>query len=63
MTSHNVLYLFLAYGAFWVVPMVLLVTILVRLSRLGREVEVLRERLGQDGAERAWAQDGDAAQA
>lgn len=45
MTYSVLMYLFLAYGVFLVVPLALLIVILVRLNHVSREVAALRRRL------------------
>lgn len=62
-SSSSLVYLFLAYGAFWFIPTALLVIILLRVNRLHREVEALRRQIGPHGADRPSAQAGDAEQA
>jgi len=48
MSLAALIYLVIAYGILWVVPLALLIVILVRLNRVSHEVEALRRRL--DGA-------------
>jgi len=59
MSANYLLYLFLAYGVFALVPLALLIVLLVRLDRLTKEVAALRQRVeaGEQGREAAWKSD------
>lgn len=57
--SNSVLFLFLAYGVLWLVPVALLVVFLVRLERMHREVATLRRRLDAVSGVRADAPNDD----
>ncbi|HHX43937.1 MAG TPA: hypothetical protein GX714_08135 [Chloroflexi bacterium] len=51
MSAGALLYVLIAYGILWLIPVVLLISILVRMHHVRREIATLRQRL--DGAPNA----------